>query len=77
MMKNILTILGVLLLGSSALAMGIKFFAPTEIVLRYYGTSGRSLDGTIVLLAVSLIFLGISSILERLDQLLKAGSPPK
>ncbi|WP_146010327.1 hypothetical protein [Acidimangrovimonas sediminis] len=69
MLKWLLGGCGWLLCVASVTNIAIKLFGADEAVRRYAGTS-RNRASPFLILAIALIFLGISEVLARLDRLL-------
>ena len=67
MLRWALLMLGVLLLVSSVLGIGIKLFGSYELVAQIYG--GRNLDAGIFLLLASLVILTLVNIIDRLEEI--------
>ena len=67
MLRWALLMLGVLLLVSSVLGIGIKLFGSYELVAQIYG--GRNLDAGIFLLLASLVILTLVNIIDRLEDI--------
>ena len=70
MLKYILAGLGWLLMVSTAFNIAIKLFGADDVVLRYAGSS-RDLNTPLTGIAIGLVFLGISSIIGKLDKILQ------
>lgn len=70
MLKNILVVLGWILIVTTLFNISIKLFGDDHMVSRYAGSS-RNVDAPSLGFAIGLIFLGISSIIGKLDELLK------
>ena len=68
MLKYVLAILGWIFSLSSGLNILIKLFGSDDAVLAYAGSS-RNMDVASLGFAISLIFLGISKILFKLEDL--------
>jgi hypothetical protein len=70
MLKHVLNGLGWFTVVTFALNIAIKLFGSDQAVLDYAGSS-RNLDTPITALAIGLIFLGLGSIISKLDQILQ------
>lgn len=77
MLEKILAGLGWLLLVSTLTNIAIKLFGTEEIVLLYAGSS-RNVNAPLYGFAIGLMFLGLSSIIKKLDKILQRDeTPPK
>lgn len=72
MLKYVFAGLGWLLLVSAIFNIVVRLFGSDESVLRYAGSS-RDLDLGIMIFFIGLVFLGISSIMGKLDKILQDG----
>ena len=68
MLKYVLAILGWLLLLVFGLNISIKLFGADQAVLDYAGSS-RNIDTASLAVAIALIFLGLSKILWKFEEL--------
>ncbi len=72
MLRFVLAGLGWLLVVSSTFNIAIKLFGSDWAVARYAG-SDRNLDSPFIGLAIGLVFLALSQILKKLDDVLQRG----
>ena len=70
MLKYVLNGLGWFAVITSTLNIAIKLFGSNEAVLAFSGIS-RNLDAPIIGFAVGLVFLGLGSVMKKLDQILQ------
>jgi hypothetical protein len=75
MIKITLSVIGWILLVLSVISIGIRLFAPDEFISM--ARTSRNIDYPVSILAFSLIFIGMGSIIEKLDQLSKQNSAPE
>lgn len=70
MLKYVLNGLGWFTVVCAAFNIAIKLFGSDEALLGYAGSS-RNLNSPITGFAIGLVFLGLGSILSKLDQILQ------
>ena len=70
MLENILWGLGWLLVVTGVGSIAVKVLGTEELVLMFAGSS-RNLDVPIAGFAIGLVFLGLSSVIEKLDEILQ------
>jgi len=77
MLEKTLAVLGWFVIVSASFNIAIKLFGTDEIVLLYAGSS-RDLNAPTYGVAIGLVFLGLSSIIKKLDKILRRDEiPPK
>ena len=69
MMKIMLSVIGWILLFMAILSICIRLFAADEVIASIGGS--RNLDYPVSIIAFAIIFIGIGSVIGKLDQLLK------
>ena len=74
MLKVILAGLGWFLMALAVLGLALRLFGSDEMVRMYAGS--RNMDMSFGFVAIALVFLGISSILGKLDRLQTRDTPP-
>lgn len=70
MLKYVLNGLGWFTVVSTTFNIAIKLFGSDEALLRHAGSS-RNLNSPITGFAIGLVFLGLGSIISKLDQILQ------
>jgi len=68
MVNFILRLFGGLIAITSIFNISIKLFGSDDAVLRYAGSS-RNMDTPILSLAIGIVFLGLATIIKKLDDL--------